>query len=141
MKRVDCDVFMKDGSTLDLNDKMICITGNFYGGYNCCVTTAIIAGEDVIFEDCANTDCICAVGNVSVGKFSHIQSVSSNKNIFLGDYTTANDLFAEKDVALGYKASVCSITTNGSILISNHCDLKTFFKKCLKDIKHLLFGE
>ena len=141
MKRIDCDVFMKDGTTLDFGDQIIFITGNFYGGNNCRVTSIISAGEDVVFGDYTNADGICACGNVSIGKFSTTSSIESDKSIFLDHYTTVHDVFAKKDVSLGYKANAWHIYANGDISADEHCKPTIFFKKLLQDIKFFLFGE
>ena len=136
MKRINCDVFMKDGSTLDLLNKVICITGNFYAGKNCSVSTAIIAGGSVILEDYADTASIWADGDVSIGDFANVLSVSSSKSISLGDFSSANDIFATEDVVMGYQADAYSITAGGDIIENRYCKLRTFWRKLCMDIKY-----
>jgi len=141
MKRINCDVFMKDGSILDLNNKVICITGNFYAGNNCSVSTAIVAGGDVIFEDFADTVGIFAEGNVSIGAFSNCLSIGSSKNISLEDYTYANHVFADEDINLGYHANGYTLSARGDINVDKKCKPKTFFRKLWKDMKYVFFSK
>ena len=58
MKRIDCDVFMKDGDALDLFDKVICITGNFYGGKDCANKDAFLGNEVSAYSVTAGGDII-----------------------------------------------------------------------------------
>jgi len=131
MKRIDCDVFMKAGSTLELKNKVICITGNFYASNDCFVTTAIVAGGDVILGDHVETAAISAGGNVIVGNFSDTMSITSGKNVQLGDYTYANNIFAEEDTFLGYESYAYSVTPQGDVFCANRPKLKCFFQEML----------
>jgi len=139
MKRIDCDVFMKDGSSLDLLDKVICITGNFYGSNDCYVTTAIIAGGDVIFENYANTVAICAGGNVSIGKYSKTRSICADEDVFVDDYSHTNHIFANKNVSLGNETCSLSVTAGGDIFSSGSYNKKTLFYELLESIENFLF--
>lgn len=140
MERIDCDVFMKEGTTLDI-DKVIFITGNFYAGKDCYIATAIIADENIILEDYADTVGICAGKNVSVGKFSKTLGIYADGSIFLDDYATANDVFSKEDVILGYEACALSINNGGEIIVENYLSPKTFFSKLIQDIKWFFFGD
>lgn len=135
MNRINCDIFMKDGSSLDLTNEVVCITGNFYGGNDCHVSTAIIAGENVIFEDYAETVGICAGGSVFIGRFSKTGCIFADKDIVLDDYSTSTLIFAEQEAFLGYDACAYGVTAEGGIIASEYPTQRSssgnFFSKLL----------
>ena len=138
MERINCDVFMKDESTIDLYNEVICITGNFYGGKNCSVTTAIIADGDVVFEDGSSAVAICAGGKVCIGKYSRAASICSDEYVFIDDLSYAKHVFAKKDISLGYAVSVYSATTDEDVLCDYYQRPKTFLDKLIDKIDNFL---
>lgn len=139
MERIDCDVFMKDGTSFDIN-KVIFITGNFYAGSNCYISSAIIADENIILSEGVDTVGVCAGGDVYVGKFSKTLGIHADGSIFLDDHSTANDIFAQNDVILGHDACALSITANDIIVDTYFCS-KPFFIKLFEEIKFFFFGK
>lgn len=140
MKQIDCDVFMKDCSILDM-DEIVSITGNFYAGKHCYVSTAIIAGGDVILEDYTDTVGIFAEGKVEIGDFSDSMTICSRQSISLGSYTYAHNVLAAKDVFLGYQVKTSNIFSGGDIFLTKHCTLRVFFIQLFRKIKYWLLRE
>ena len=68
MKRLNCDVFILDGKPYDVDkhgENAICITGNFYAGNGCKVTSrSIDALGSVFIENNVYTCDIIAEGDV-----------------------------------------------------------------------------
>ena len=138
MERIDCDVFMKDGTSLDIN-KVILITGNFYAGSNCYISSGIIAGENVILSEGADTVGICAGGDVYVGKFSKTHSILADGSVFLDDSATAKRIFSKNDVILGRDAFVLNIDAN-DIIVDACFRSKSFFSRIFEELEFFFFG-
>lgn len=125
---VDCDVFMKENSILDLGNNVIDITGNLYAGKNCCVKSGIFVGGDVILEDGADVLYICAEGNVEIGNFSDTQNIYSGKSVSIGNYTFTNNIYAKDDVFIGYQTYSEIVSYGGDIFVEEHVSsLKELF--------------
>ena len=128
MERINCDVFVADG-TIFSSDDSISITGNFYVGNNCTVFAVVEAEGSVFVRDGSYVDSISAKKDVSLGDFSEAISIHSGKNISLGSYSSATEITADNNLILGYKTNVCNINTCEEILSGKSFSLLTLLKK------------
>ena len=132
MERINCDVFVTNG-TIFSSDDAISITGNFCVGNNCTVFAIVDAEGSVFVGDGSYVDSISAKENVSLGDFSESLCIHSGKNISLGNYSSATEITAGEDLILGYDANICSINACEEILIGKKFSLLTLLKKVWLD--------
>lgn len=102
MKRIDCDVFIKDNTDFDGS---IFITGNLSAGNNVTVNGIIDVAGNVFFGDNADVNNIYAGG----GKYVDLVHPSVNGYVRLGNNSEALDIDAEGDVEIGNSSVVFSI--------------------------------
>ena len=150
MKRLNCDVFMVEGTRLDGN---VCITGNFYMEKDCIVTGKIDAGESVILSDndvvayvrsetpenpnkdisykfmpCLGKN-ITAGGDVISGDCCWVGKINAIGKVLLGENSNSTGIKTESLVHLVSDSCSGDIEAGGDVILENNIsvgNIKTY---------------